>query len=139
MENVFLAATNLYGVRALYVAEEWIHFNSVLLCILASMTYHLIEYRKHGMPGIGYATSTSAHEFFLNLDRIVAIWTFFIFVDYSMISDHHIRRYVYFGALMQYLSERVYRWKEDKTKYIICHALWHLAAYHVLYLQLVNN
>lgn len=76
MENIILALTNLYAIRAVGIAVKsnlpW-QALAVAAAALASIAYHLIECQKHGMPGIGVFESMLSHRVFINIDRVAAI------------------------------------------------------------------
>ncbi len=62
MENIIVASSNLFGISPLITSfrhGDYLTGVTLGLAISTSSISHLIECRKHGMPGIGYSRKTS--------------------------------------------------------------------------------
>ncbi len=76
MENIILAVTNIGCIfPAINYYENGKYLQSIFIGLagLSSFVYHLIECKKHKMPGIGYLNSNFYHQLFINFDRFFAV------------------------------------------------------------------
>jgi len=141
MENVLVAASNLYAVRALCVLPMhtcgW-YLTSVAMSL--SIAYHLCETRKHHMPG---AVRVGIEGLLLNLDRLGAMALTGWFLTRAITNAQWLLLAYGSGALALNALSEVLRWfKVDQHApiglvrcwYIVWHSAWHVAAFHLVYL-----
>ena len=150
MENIIVAASNFTCILPLiasYVKKDFISFTIFSFVSLASITSHLIENHKHGMPGMGFNKSTS---YILNrLDVMGCIFTIIRFVImyygkyglniYEMIVNN--TSVFALGIIMMLISIMSEHDKYNANKkifYIISHSIWHIGIYFVMYLAYVR-
>lgn len=146
MENAILAATNLYGFRAL---REW-PAGSWGQCLTgfamgASILYHMVERHKHKMPGLAGTGTRTEHAVCLNLDRFAAV-SLGLYLALSQEPDAGLLR-LGAGALgLAALSElpewfplHIFTGGVGRDWYVFLHALWHLSAFHLVYMVAVCN
>lgn len=134
MENVLVAASNLYAVVPIYVAaNRGQPFYAGVLCMAMgfSLLYHMIEHHKHGMTGLGSGT-LEEHDVCINLDRFWAVCAVMTGLwmqqdIYTFLYDHMFPIAV--GLQLLFTSERT----TNKRVYILTHSLWHIAAFHMAY------
>lgn len=127
--NIITSLTNLYGIAAFSSCQSHLDKAVIANCILASSLMHLSE-RKHGLVGIYPFNKFST--FFLNYDRVssssLVIYTILTkdvtFVFHTL--------YPYIGMLSLFLSEKVC--VNNKLFFTVTHNIWHIAAFHCLYL-----
>jgi len=135
MDNLIVAASNLYGIRAiLSCPSKW----GKLIClssVLASILYHVVEHHKHGMIGWGSGTHLE-HQICINIDRMMAV-----ILGLYMIRGASIKLIIQgCGPLILLgLSELPWIFKifgpyYEHFWYIWWHSLWHIGIFHVVYL-----
>lgn len=77
MENLILAATNLYGFRAVIGNKNFYQRTSICLAMFASIIYHSVENIKHDLTGLypfdSYKNRVFYNLLWLNADRICAV------------------------------------------------------------------
>ena len=145
MENWLVSASNLYALRAV---AAWPLGSAPQLLTLgamaASIAYHLIERRKHHMPGaVPFADGTlQQHQRFLNLDRASAA-TLGIYVAALAWRQRRYDLLATGGAalLLNALSEACRLVGVDayvsaplqRCWYMLWHCSWHVAAFHLVY------
>ena len=143
MENLFIAATNLYGLRAIRVAlqQKKLSDATILGCAMfGSIVYHLSE-TKHGMNSLilkDYVNIT------LNIDRLfagIAAVTFLL--KYKKKLNKKIISYGSVGLGMMMISECQHvislSLPIEKQIYLLTHPIWHICAFHTAYLLLCKS
>jgi hypothetical protein len=138
LENIIIASTNLYGIIAYPYCTSF-EQTILLLAIVTSTIYHVIEKHKQGMTGLPVFNGLTAHTVFLNIDRMCALITFCTFFDYDHMFEPKIIMCLCTGLFMMYLAEMVYRDPVHKYNYIFTHCAWHILAYHTIYLVKHNS
>lgn len=146
MENVIVALSNLYAVRAMMT---WPHFSIgytlTTLSAAASICYHLIEHQKHNMPGLGTG-SWEEHFYFLNFDRLCAAtlsiyllmhwqdnfyWPVFAISLGSASELFHVQPKLQSAIGLSDHTERIF--------YMVAHSAWHVAAFHCAYMVALHK
>jgi hypothetical protein len=155
MENWIVAASNVYALRAIAAwplgsVGQW-------LCVaaaLASTAYHLIECKKHHMPGVpGLADySWTQHYRLLNLDRAAAAALGLYLAAVAWRAQRvgliapacaalaanalsELFRYVQITdglCTNDAVGPRV-SWRLQRAWYMCWHCAWHVAAFHLAY------
>jgi hypothetical protein len=147
MENAIVAASNCYALRALLA---WPSFSMGHLltsfAMAASLMYHLVERHKHNMPGLVGDGSVIEHNVYLNLDRVAALALAIHLIN--TVTSEAFECLAPFAALSLTLcaaSELSHWWpslligrgigiKTERRWYVVTHSLWHLCAFHLVYL-----
>lgn len=141
MENIFVAASNLYCLRAIQLAfkkEKYVEMSILGCATLASIIYHLSE-KKHGMKSLCFKNNTNIT---LNIDRFFAVSSMIVFALTYMdrLYDKNIISYSIFGLITGMISECQHVFKLplsiEKPLYLVTHPLWHLSVFHIAYLLL---
>lgn len=127
--NLIVASSNLYGFT-LFEHIENIYIKAYLLFIIfCSSLMHLSE-TKHNLPGIYPFNKYS--QFFLNLDRIVAIsaiyYCMYKYISIFKCNDILINAIVGISSL--YISENRVK---NQLLFAFFHSIWHIQAYYILY------
>lgn len=141
--------SNLYGIFAVLAwplasPGQFLTFFAVFFSII----YHVIEVRKHGMPGIKPFANGSQHqhEICINLDRIAAgsLGCYLTFLIWN--SSQWSLFFLGAIAISFNLLSELFRWHEPLKEffslsaeevtwwYVIWHSLWHIAAFHVTWM-----
>lgn len=137
--NIWMSLTNIYGLRAIYnvwLQDEKVNSLIILGAVISSSVYHLVECEKHKMSGIGLNNSKELHYITLNIDRFFAVLTFMIMflkareTKYELIRENMMLEILALSSL--FLSEIPFRY--EKPMYMITHTIWHISAYHLVYL-----
>ena len=133
MENVLVAFSNLYALLPIYRAiriSNWLTAIILTGAMVSSIVYHLLECHKHQMPGLWFGRSEFIYHLTINIDRLFALLSVYIFYDPTMLWNH---RYLAGIALASMtISETIYRY--EKRPYIFFHIIWHILAFHLAYL-----
>jgi hypothetical protein len=140
MENLFVSLTNLYGVRAVRRAirqKLWTEAIVLSGAISASILYHMAE-TKHGMNSLwltNYVGTT------LNIDRFFAMLATGLFLmKHRKKINKKIIFYGISGLIALMLSECQHAvnlpLRIEKALYLVTHPVWHISAFHVVYLLL---
>ena len=143
MENILVAGSNVYALRAIAKAYRMRKFKEAFVlagAMSASILYHALEVSKHDMPGLIVWHRLEMQA--LNADRAFAC-----LATFSLLSQRRITKRVLFfgvGALcllgvsecqhvvsLQYLPKNFV-----KTLYLTTHVGWHICAFHIAYLLL---
>jgi hypothetical protein len=142
MENIFVAASNLYALRAIDAARKKKKYLTVTIlgcATIGSIVYHLSE-TKHSMKSLCFKDHTSIT---LNLDRFFAVYSvgYFISRYQKKIRDKKVIFFSLLGFIAMLLSESQHVITippmMEKKLYLITHPIWHICAFHTAYL-LVN-
>ncbi len=116
------------------------HKYFVALCIFcafaSSVCYHMIERHKHGMRGINIFCDKTSHHIFLNIDRFFACLLVYVMFDIKYIYHVDIVLTFIIGLLCMGLSEMVFKGSQYQMQYIVTHCLWHIFAFHTVYIAL---
>jgi hypothetical protein len=155
LPNLFLAWTNVVGILpALVFADKGYMPQAVtlLLVVLASTWYHLIEHHKLGMPGVKgnccgcwiWLRSMQAHVIFINIDRLASILSIIICTAPVL---WNLRDLTLWVALLYYLLPLFWPWApigflalaisdhvSPRTSrpilvHVLSHSVWHLASF----------
>lgn len=148
MENLVVTLSNVYGVRAL---AAWPRGSTGQLltasAMAASMLYHAVEQRKHSMPALLGSGSLLQHRVCINLDRAAALG-----LGLFLCAQPQSRRLALQGAaaLAVCAASELFHWlpqlkgrlhikgPAERQWYVAAHSLWHLAAFHLVYLVAVQ-
>jgi hypothetical protein len=126
--NAIVAVSNVLGIPTLLTSPSKSHQLVTTLVMLASTLMHLSE-TKHNL--IGFRPLNRWSAFFLNLDRVAAIFALLYLVFNVSFGDWlPVLSVGVFGVVMSALSEWVeggYIW------FTITHCLWHCSVYYILY------
>lgn len=151
MENLVVAASNLYALRAIVFAADKGAYDlvAVITCaMMLSVAYHLVERVKHKLPGIGViheheertllwfdrlaAANLSLYLFLVHPAPVnwlrhnwVVLAVAFAFLNYSERSEV---MFSFFGIKR---PERVF-------EFVVAHCLWHVFAFHIAYMVTVE-
>ena len=158
--NFVLAATNLTAIPSIllsFVQGEYICSLSLLLAMVTSVAYHLIETKKHDMPGaFREYRSWKYHFYFINADRIGVITTICIHIPHIIqYGDSGIIIWCLAALIILGFSESLeflrQRKKKDfeyfdlesqtrliyemglKRAYILSHGTWHIMAFIIAF------
>jgi hypothetical protein len=134
MENVLLAATNLWAVRpffAFVVAIQPLQATLVVFASIASALYHLAEYDSHGMTGFVPSCRTpDATRGLLVFDRVCAGAAILAIAPLCKDYENLVMTALILLHLL-YVSEQA-----DKTQtslYVAAHGLWHIGVFELAY------
>lgn len=138
MDNIFVAATNLYSLRAIYVALKRKKYVAAIIlgsATIGSIVYHLSE-TKHNMNSLCLKNHTTIT---LNIDRFFAVCSSGYLV--WMFKKNINKKVILIGSLglvAMMLSECQHVLTlppmVEKNLYLCTHPLWHICAFHVAYL-----
>lgn len=158
MENVLLAATNLLAVPAIWLnveAGQLFRAQCLAFAMLASMVYHLVEHRKHGLPGIGmwmtgkwrvWLQGPVAHHVLINIDRLgvlLAVEGFRQTMGWELMRDELLFRWptVLFAISVLLISESFHYFRRSlwsfvsdgtlKIGFVLGHSAWHVCAFWI--------
>ena len=140
LENIVVAITNLVGLLGLHLCQTRREYRALLMAVLSSTVYHLVEHHKHGMPGVSNIhllaclSNPIFHQIFLNLDRICAIYCFYVFFRWEALYHPYIVLELTLGLAMMFMAENVFTGTDVNSRmlYVITHSVWHLTAYLTL-------
>lgn len=143
MDNIFMAVTNLYGLRTVHYA--WMTGQYPEMCvtftaILASIAYHLAESRKHNMRGV--IMLRPYEKLLLHIDRLCAgtMCCVYLVDYYDVLFNSNIMGYAMISVISMMISESAhiihYPPVFEKYMFMITHSYWHVSAFHVAYLVL---
>jgi hypothetical protein len=142
MENIFLASTNLYGLRAAG-AVGWgtIQSNAIIFAVIASFLMHWTETKKHYMPGIKGKWGMKQMEVLFYRADIAAV----VMVPCMVIASfpkndicgvctmHYL--WVCCALVSHAISGALGRIIPDsKHMYVVSHTVWHTSVFHCLFL-----
>lgn len=139
MENLIVSSTNLYAILPIITSFKYGYYNYTIvisLSMIASIIYHMIEHHKHNMTGLG-SHSLLEHQVCLNFDRFFAglsfLYGFFINKDPTnfLINNSQV---ILIALLSLFISEKLVK----KNFYIITHSIWHIYAFHISYLAIIQ-
>lgn len=129
--NIVVALSNVYGLQIFETNISFYHKLIYLLTIIFSSLMHLSE-RKHKLNGVKYFNKYS--NLFLWLDRIFAyIATILVLIElyYNINKLYNILNYAIIGLVSLFISENI---AKSKLIFMIFHIIWHIMAYHIIYL-----
>lgn len=151
--NFIIAASNLYGLRILFLKPSLELATFVLVAIFASVIYHLAD-KTHGLKGVSILNQYD--EFFLLVDRIVAN-SVMIYVLYLLYIDFfRLNSSFDFSLIIPYVSNQlslgnvIWIWAIvgivllplseviglfSRVGFVVCHSLWHFVAFQLLFLS----
>lgn len=145
MQNIIVAASNLYGLRAIHTLLLKKHIFgaiSVGLSMGSSILYHLAEHTKHNMPGIKMLKKWES--VLLNFDRIFAMCSilYFVIIKHNMMLNSIILSYGLVGILAGLFSEQLHyskllnkiKYPYNQLAFIGTHILWHFCVFHIAHL-----
>ena len=140
-KNILVACSNLYGLRAYYIASNPLLRILLIMSITSSFMYHLVEFRKHGIDGLskfGCFTSCGSHNVLINFDRLCA----FLLGIYFLVNGIFDEKIIIVGCIaiiFGMLSELVFINKIYLNYYVVSHILWHFLIFHAVYLLTINS
>lgn len=129
--NIAIALSNVYGLQIFDTNISFYQKMIYSLTIIFSFLMHLSE-KKHKLNGVKYFNKYS--NLFLWLDRIfVYIATILVFIElyYNIDKLYNILNYAIIGLVSLFISENIVR---NKILFMIFHIIWHIMAYHIIYL-----
>jgi len=144
MENIVVALTNYPVIYSIDLAfDKMDYLTGIILLNIGSASFlsHLIENHKHGMPGIGFSSSTS---YYLNRWDVISCILVAIRFGYlywkkydcnmtTLIKNKSMIFEFVFAMVILHLSECDRYNPKLKYMYIILHGTWHLKIFNLLY------
>lgn len=139
LSNIIVAATNITCIAPIYTAichGDIITAAALTFVSIASFTSHLVENHKHGMKGIGTSKKTS---YFLNRLDVIGCWLVISRFAYLFLEKYGFSTDIYFAnkyTFLMYIIPYLFGISEYdkynptlKTRYVICHGVWHLSIF----------
>ena len=138
MENIILTVTNFGAIIPTinyYNSGMYVKSFFILMSGLSSCMYHLIETKKHNMPGVSkYFDDNYWHHLFINFDRFFAVGSVILHLN-SLIFNH---TGLIFLALIsvfmsEYASKYIYKHINisEKNIHVFFHSIWHLTVFEL--------
>ncbi|XWV26323.1 hypothetical protein QJ857_gp0751 [Tupanvirus soda lake] len=140
MENLIVALSNLpcvYPLYKAYVHNDIYTTTAIAFVSFASFVSHLVENHKHGMPGIGFSTTTSYILNRFDVAGCVMIGTRLAYLYYKKygysvngLKQHSLLLWLGLSmvAILKISEYDKYNPK-FKTMYIATHCLWHIGIF----------
>jgi hypothetical protein len=141
MENLFVAATNLYGLRAIKTGIQKRYWKeSIMLgcAMYASIIYHLSE-TKHNMNSLILTNNTSVT---LNIDRLFAFCSMALIL-FNLKNKLNKKMLIIgtIGLISMMISESQHvitlPMFIEKPLYLVTHSIWHICAFHTAHLLFI--
>ena len=153
MENIIIAATNLYAIRGIishFAKHNYTEAGFIFGAMMCSITYHLIENIKHPLPGIipgifkipmKHKNLVFINKVFFNFDRFFAVAAILVCfrTKFILANQMNIMGTAAAGSLCLAISEFIPKKHYYNHIFVMCHGLWHIAVFHCAYLLSMAN
>jgi len=143
MENIIVALSNFTSLLPIYTS--YIHNDNIttyiiLFASLASVTSHLVENHKHGMPGIGFSKKTSYYLNQVDVFGYILVGMRMVYLYYHKYGPNIFpflqQKKLIFFILVFFIILRVSEHDKYnpnlKKLYMITHCIWHVGIFIIL-------
>lgn len=144
MENIILSITNFGFILPCinyFNNQQYLQSIFIGLSGCSSIIYHMIECKKHNMPGIRYFRSNFYHNLFINIDRFFAVGSVIVCYIPKVFNYPYL---ILIGLLSIFISEILSRFIKsknilsEKNIHVISHSIWHIVVFELVRLLSIN-
>jgi hypothetical protein len=140
LENILMAASNLYGFRATDATHNIVDRMTITCAMISSIVYHLFEKSKHGMSGV---SSQMDDKVWLDADRVYAVA---LVARLLIFHGHKIDRHILAIGAISVTAMAISECQNvidisaipvgiTRAVYMVTHTIWHIGAFHIAYLM----
>jgi hypothetical protein len=147
MDNIIVASTNLFGLKAIQRSltdKKYLEAFLLTGSMTSSITYHLAEHSKHHMTGIKFLIPYE--KILLNFDRFFATATVLLFLNKYYITNkykHNLNKLIAMSLFCLVSSEGLHFSLKNilpvwfhKILFIGLHGSWHVLVFNIAYIML---
>jgi hypothetical protein len=143
MQNLIVAASNLYAIRAVSAWPEASLGRALTVgAALSSISYHLLERQRHSMPGVSCDFNGSALSY---LKRALGLalgfemsWRCYLAGRFDLLRSgcgalliNGISEMFYYAPQTASLFPIYMNWQRRRAFYVFWKCIWHILAFHL--------